>query len=45
MIRKAASLALTGITVLGMASETVAGGRAVECYEQVNRPAVYDTVY
>ncbi|MER8782937.1 hypothetical protein NKI72_14690 [Mesorhizobium sp. M0437] len=45
MIKKVASLALTGISVLGMASETAAGGRAVECYEQVNRPAVYDTVY
>ncbi|MER9577020.1 hypothetical protein NKJ09_22360 [Mesorhizobium sp. M0189] len=45
MIRKTASLALTGIAVLGMASETAASGRAVECYEKVNRPAVYDTVY
>ncbi|MEI8700444.1 MAG: hypothetical protein EOR99_06425 [Mesorhizobium sp.] len=45
MIRKTASLGIAGVAVLGMLSETAAGGRAVECYEQVNRPAVYDTVY
>ncbi|MER8830188.1 hypothetical protein NKH73_19595 [Mesorhizobium sp. M0938] len=45
MIRKTASLAIANLAVFGMVSETAAGGRAVECYEQVNRPAVYDTVY
>jgi hypothetical protein len=45
MFRKAASFAVAGLTVLGTISETEAGGRAVECYEPVNRPAVYDTVY
>lgn len=38
-------MAIASVAVLGMLSETAAGGRAVECYEQVNRPAVYDTVY
>ncbi|CAH2399909.1 hypothetical protein [Mesorhizobium escarrei] len=45
MIRKTASSAIASLAVLGMVSETAAGGRAVECYEQINRPAVYDTVY
>ena len=45
MTRKASSFAIAGLTMLGTMSETAAGGRAVECYEQVNRPAMYDTVY
>jgi hypothetical protein len=45
MIGKTASSAIASLAVLGMVSETAAGGRAVECYEQVNRPAVYETVY
>ncbi|UVC13712.1 hypothetical protein [Mesorhizobium onobrychidis] len=45
MIRKTASSAIASLAVLGMVSETAAGGRAVECYEQVNTPAVYETVY
>ena len=45
MFRKTASFAIAGMTVLGTISETAAGGRAIECYEPVNRPAVYDTVY
>ncbi|MGX5841355.1 hypothetical protein ACWGTI_11600 [Mesorhizobium sp. ArgA1] len=45
MIRKTASLAIAGLAGLGMVSEAVAGGRAVECYEPVHRPALYDTVY
>lgn len=45
MTRKASSFAIAGLTMLGTMSETAAGGRAVECYEQVNRPAFYDTVY
>lgn len=45
MIRKTACLAISGLACLGMVSEAVAGGRAVECYEPVHRPALYDTVY
>ncbi|WP_027155313.1 hypothetical protein [Mesorhizobium sp. WSM2561] len=45
MIGKTASSAIASLAVLGMVSETAAGGRAVECYEQVHRPAVYETVY
>jgi len=45
MIRKAACLTIAGLTILSMASQTVAGGRAVECYEPVRSPTVYDTVY
>jgi len=45
MIRKTASLAIAGLAGLGMVSEAVAGGRAVECYEPMHRPALYDTVY
>lgn len=45
MTRKASSFAIAGLTVLGTMSQTEAGGRAVECYEPLNRPAVYDTVY
>ncbi|WP_292521483.1 hypothetical protein, partial [Mesorhizobium sp.] len=40
---KTASSAIASLAVLGMVSETAAGG--VECYEQVNRPAFYETVY
>ncbi|PTE12236.1 hypothetical protein [Mesorhizobium helmanticense] len=45
MTRKASSFAIASLTMLGTMSQTVAGGRPVECYEPVNRPAVYDTVY
>ncbi|UDL91151.1 hypothetical protein LGH82_07745 [Mesorhizobium sp. PAMC28654] len=45
MFRKTASFAIAGLTVFGTISETAAGGRAIECYEPVNRPAIYDTVY
>lgn len=45
MIRKTACLAISGLASLGMVSEAVAGGRAVECYAPVHRPALYDTVY
>lgn len=45
MFRKTASFAIAGMTVFGSVSEAAAGGRAIECYEPVNRPAVYDTVY
>ena len=45
MIRKTASLAIAGLAGLGMVSEAVAGGRAVECYEPMHRPALYDTFY
>jgi hypothetical protein len=45
MLRKTSSFAIAALTVLGAVSETEAGGRAVECYEQVNAPATYETVY
>ncbi|QPC93493.1 hypothetical protein [Mesorhizobium sp. INR15] len=45
MFRKTASFVTTGLIVLGSVSQTSAGDRAVECYEPVNTPAVYDTVY
>lgn len=46
MIRKSpASLAVAGLAILATASETAAGGRALECYEPIHRPAVYDSVY
>ncbi|WP_421913430.1 hypothetical protein [Mesorhizobium sp.] len=45
MFTKTASFTIAGLTLLGSVSETAAGSRAVECYEPVSRPAVYDTVY
>lgn len=46
MIRKSpASLAVAGLAILATISETAAGGRALECYEPIRRPALYDTVY
>ncbi|MBZ9676741.1 hypothetical protein [Mesorhizobium sp. ES1-1] len=45
MFRKIASFSVAGMTILGTVSQTAAGGRAVECYEPVSTPAVYDTVY
>ncbi|UVK37290.1 hypothetical protein LHFGNBLO_004301 [Mesorhizobium sp. AR10] len=45
MFRKTSSFAIAALTVLGTVSETAAGGRAVECYEPVNTPATYETVY
>jgi hypothetical protein len=44
MIRKS-SASLAAIAMLATVSETAAGGRALECYEPVHRPALYDTVY
>lgn len=44
MIRKS-SASLAAIAMLATVSETAAGGRALECYEPVRRPALYDTVY
>lgn len=45
MFRKTASFAIAGLTVLCTISSTEAGGRAVECYQPVNTPAIYETVY
>ncbi|TPN90058.1 hypothetical protein [Mesorhizobium sp. B1-1-5] len=45
MSRKTACFAMAGLTMLGSISQTAAGGRAVECYEPVQTPDVYDTVY
>ncbi|MER8443180.1 hypothetical protein NKH52_08255 [Mesorhizobium sp. M1066] len=42
---KTACFTIAGLTMLGTISQTAAGGRAVECYEPVRSPAVYDTVY
>ncbi|RUV34342.1 hypothetical protein [Mesorhizobium sp. M7A.F.Ca.MR.148.00.0.0] len=42
---KTACFTIAGLTMLGTISQTTAGGRAVECYEPVRSPAVYDTVY
>lgn len=44
MIRKR-SASLAAVAMLASASGTAAGSRALECYEQVHRPAPYDTVY
>jgi hypothetical protein len=38
-------LAAAGLAILAGVSQTAAGGRALECYEPVHRPALYDTVY
>lgn len=45
MSGKIASFTIAGLTMLGTISQTAAGGRAVECYEPVRTPSVYDTVY
>lgn len=44
MIRKS-SASLAAVAMLATVSETTAGGRALECYEPIRRPALYDTVY
>ncbi|TPJ28606.1 hypothetical protein [Mesorhizobium sp. B2-8-3] len=44
MIRKS-SASLAAVAMLATVSETAAGGRALECYEPIHRPALYDTVY
>jgi len=44
MIRKA-SASLAALAMLAGASEAAAGSRALECYEPLRRPALYDTVY
>ncbi|TIW19505.1 MAG: hypothetical protein E5V65_10355, partial [Mesorhizobium sp.] len=43
--QSSASFASAGLAMLATVSQTVAGGRALECYEPVHRPALYDTVY
>ncbi|WP_054308710.1 hypothetical protein [Mesorhizobium sp. 1M-11] len=45
MLKKQLSLAVSALIMLGTASETVAGGRAVECYEPYRTRPVYDTIY
>lgn len=40
-----ASLTSASLAMLATVSQTAAGGRALECYEPVHRPALYDTVY
>ncbi|MBZ9850265.1 hypothetical protein LB565_19965 [Mesorhizobium sp. CA14] len=44
MIRKS-SASLAAVAMLASVCETAAGGRALECYEPMHRPALYDTVY
>jgi len=44
MIRKS-SASLAALALLASVCETAAGGRALECYEPIHRPALYDTVY
>ena len=44
MIRKH-SASLAAVAMLASVCETAAGGRALECYEPIHRPALYDTVY
>ncbi|MBN9548769.1 MAG: hypothetical protein J0H31_07780 [Alphaproteobacteria bacterium] len=44
MIRKHCA-SLAAIAMLASVSGTAAGGRALECYEPIHRPALYDTVY
>ncbi|TGQ17532.1 MULTISPECIES: hypothetical protein [unclassified Mesorhizobium] len=44
MIRKH-SASLAAVAMLASISGTAAGGRALECYEPIHRPALYDTVY
>lgn len=43
--KRSASLASAGLAMLATVSQTAAGGRALECYEPVHRPALYDTVH
>ncbi|TIT82429.1 MAG: hypothetical protein E5W56_05565, partial [Mesorhizobium sp.] len=43
--KRSASLASAGLAMLATVSQTAAGGRALECYEPVHRPALYNTVY
>ncbi|KQU79669.1 hypothetical protein ASD12_13675 [Mesorhizobium sp. Root102] len=45
MSGKTACFTIAGLAMLGTISQTAAGGRAVECYEPVRTPAIYDTVY
>ncbi|MDX8448907.1 hypothetical protein [Mesorhizobium captivum] len=39
------SASLAAVAMLTTVSQTAAGGRALECYEPVRRPALYNTVY
>ncbi|WP_292419445.1 hypothetical protein [Mesorhizobium sp.] len=43
--KRSASLASASLAMLATVSQTAASGRALECYEPVHRPALYDTVY
>ncbi|TIO79717.1 MAG: hypothetical protein E5X74_12270 [Mesorhizobium sp.] len=38
-------MAAASLATFATVSQTAAGGRALECYEPVHRPALYDTVY
>ncbi|MDX8493323.1 hypothetical protein RFN29_17285 [Mesorhizobium sp. VK22B] len=39
------SASLAAVAMLTTVSQAAAGGRALECYEPVRRPALYNTVY
>ncbi|WP_292433839.1 hypothetical protein [Mesorhizobium sp.] len=43
--KSSVSLAAASLATFATVSQTAAGGRALECYEPVHRPALYDTVY
>ncbi|MET3595686.1 MULTISPECIES: hypothetical protein [Mesorhizobium] len=43
--KSSASLATASLAIVAITSQTAAGGRTLECYEPVRRPALYDTVY
>ncbi|MBX3580055.1 MAG: hypothetical protein KF723_22865 [Rhizobiaceae bacterium] len=45
MVLKPVSLATATVLLLSTVSQTVAGGKAVECYERYTTPAVYETVH
>lgn len=45
MSKRHCVLAAAGAVLLATAGQTAAGGHAAACYEQVNRPPVYRTVY
>lgn len=45
MASKSASIVAAGLIAFGTATQATAGGRALECYEPVRKPAVYDTIY
>lgn len=43
--KSSVSLAAASLAMFATVSQTAADGRALECYEPVHRPALYDTVY